>query len=90
MDACGLTEDQIALPSVQDQIQVPRPVVPTFKANWPVKEAAHSSFEKAILGEDAVEVEEETAENGYEVEEEEEEEEAVNAPETPEEDEYLF
>ena len=32
-------------------LQRPKPVVPTHKANWPVKAASHSFFEKALLGE---------------------------------------
>ena len=32
-------------------LQPPRPIVPTHKANWPVKAASHSFFEKALLGE---------------------------------------
>ncbi|KAL1983115.1 hypothetical protein VTN96DRAFT_445 [Rasamsonia emersonii] len=71
LETCGLTEDQIKLPSLGEPLQVPRPIVPTYKANWPVKAAGHSSFEKALLGEVGV-VDEEGA-NGYEVEEEAEE-----------------
>jgi coatomer protein complex subunit alpha (xenin) len=51
LEACGLTEDQIALPSLEDPLKVPHPIVPTFKTNWPTKAAGHSSFEKALLGE---------------------------------------
>lgn len=97
LEACGLTEDQISLPSGQDLIKVPPPVVPTFKANWPVKEAALSSFEKALLAEEAAEEaedveeeeeeEEEAGENGHA---EEEVDEVESAEETPSEDEYLF
>lgn len=78
LETCGLTEDQISLPSAETPPQVPRPVVSTFKSNWPVKAAAHSSFEKALLGEVGA-VDEEAA-NGFEVEDEEEE--AVLAHET--------
>ncbi|KAI9871788.1 MAG: hypothetical protein M1823_008345, partial [Watsoniomyces obsoletus] len=46
-----LTEDQIALPEVGCALSPPSVIIPTKKANWPVKEAAHSSFEKALLGE---------------------------------------
>lgn len=67
-----MTEDQITLPSSEKPPQVPRPVVSTFKANWPVKAAAHSSFEKALLGEVGG-VDEEAAANGFEMEDEEEE-----------------
>ncbi|KAL1968227.1 hypothetical protein VTN77DRAFT_2062 [Rasamsonia byssochlamydoides] len=76
LETCGLTEDQIKLPSLGAPLQVPRPIVPTFKANWPVKAAGHSSFEKALLGEVGV-VDEEGAANGYELEEAAEEAEAA-------------
>lgn len=82
LDACGLTEDQVPLPSDQDKIQVPRPIVPTFKSNWPFKEAAHSSFEKALLGE--VAAQEAEAEAEEEEEEEEAEEEAEEFEDTAE------
>ncbi|KAJ6114672.1 coatomer subunit alpha [Penicillium sp. IBT 16267x] len=51
LESCGLTEDQISLPSLEQPLQTPRPIVPTFKSKWPVKAAGHSSFEKALLGE---------------------------------------
>ena len=51
LEASGLTEDQINLPSVGQPLRPPKPIVPTFKANWPVKAASHSFFEKALLGE---------------------------------------
>lgn len=51
LELTGLTEDQITVPDVGAPLTTPRVVVPTHKANWPVKEAAHSSFEKALLGE---------------------------------------
>lgn len=72
LEACGLTEDQINLPSSEKPPSVPQPIVSTFKSNWPVKAAAHSSFEKALLGEVGV-VDEDEAANGYEMEEEGEE-----------------
>ncbi|KAF7628832.1 putative coatomer subunit alpha [Aspergillus flavus] len=71
LEACGLTEDQITLPTGDGIPQVPQPIVPTFKSNWPVKAAAHSSFEKALLGE--VGADDEAAAIGFEAEEEEEE-----------------
>ncbi|KAE8312405.1 coatomer WD associated region-domain-containing protein [Aspergillus transmontanensis] len=70
LEACGLTEDQITLPTGDGVPQVPQPIVPTFKSNWPVKAAAHSSFEKALLGE--VGADDEAAAIGFEAEEEEE------------------
>lgn len=83
LEACGLTEDQITLTASEQPPTVPRPTVSTFKSNWPVKAAGHSSFEKALLGE--VGVVDETAANGYEMEDEEEE--AALAHETLEDEE---
>ena len=51
LEASGLTEDQITLPSMGKPLVPPKPVVPTHNANWPVKAASHSFFEKALLGE---------------------------------------
>lgn len=51
LETMGLTEDEISMPSAEGQLQLPKPIAPTHKTNWPVKEAAHSSFEKALLGE---------------------------------------
>ena len=51
LESVGLTEDQIKLPSVNKPLRTPQPIVPTYKANWPVKSAGHSMFEKALLGE---------------------------------------
>ncbi|KAI9758268.1 MAG: ATP-dependent DNA helicase chl1 [Chaenotheca gracillima] len=50
LEASGLTEDQITLPSTGQPLQPPKPIVPTFKANWPVRAASHSFFEAALLG----------------------------------------
>lgn len=68
LETCGLTEEDLKLPTVGEPLQTPRPLVPTFKANWPTKAAGHSAFEKALLGEVGAE-----EEAGYEVEEEDEE-----------------
>ncbi|KAL4956430.1 coatomer WD associated region-domain-containing protein [Aspergillus filifer] len=70
LEAVGLTEDQISLPSIETPPQIPQPIVPTHKASWPVKAAGHSSFEKALLGEVGA-GDEEAAELGFEPEEEE-------------------
>lgn len=51
LEMTGLTDDQITMPAVGSALSTPRAIVPTYKANWPVKEAAHSSFEKALMGE---------------------------------------
>lgn len=72
LETCGLTEDQITLPTLEESLQTAQPVVPTFKSNWPVKAAAHSSFEKALLGEVGI-VDEDAEVNELEPEEEEEE-----------------
>ncbi|RMD41567.1 hypothetical protein DV735_g3581, partial [Chaetothyriales sp. CBS 134920] len=50
LEITGLTEDQISLPETGDALAPAKPIVPTHLANWPVKEAAHSSFERALLG----------------------------------------
>lgn len=39
------------MPTLGKPLQPPKPIVPTHKANWPVKAASHSFFEKALLGE---------------------------------------
>lgn len=83
LETCGLTEDQIKLPTIGEFQQTPVPIVPTFKTNWPTKTAGHSAFEKALLGEvggaeeeaalDIEKEEEEAAAAGQDVLEEEEE-----------------
>ncbi|KAL4996358.1 coatomer WD associated region-domain-containing protein [Aspergillus recurvatus] len=70
LEAVGLTEDQVSLPAIEAPPHVPQPIVPTYKASWPVKAAAHSSFEKALLGEVGA-GDEEAAELGFEPEEDE-------------------
>ncbi|KAI9884926.1 MAG: hypothetical protein M1823_003273 [Watsoniomyces obsoletus] len=50
LEATGGSEDQIMLPSMDKPVPTPSVIVPTFKANWPVKAAATQSiFEKALL-----------------------------------------
>lgn len=51
LEMSGLTEEELSLPSLGQALKTPSPIVPTHKTNWPVKEAAHSSFERALLGE---------------------------------------
>lgn len=51
LETSGRTEDQTKLPTAGQPLRPPKPIVPTFKANWPVKAASHSFFEKALLGE---------------------------------------
>lgn len=50
LEATGLTEDQISLPKIGEPVSTPRPIVSTFKANWPTKATSQSFFEKALLG----------------------------------------
>ncbi|KAF5876387.1 putative coatomer subunit protein [Botrytis fragariae] len=50
LEATGLTEDQITLPTLGSPLTPPKPVIPTFKANWPTKATSQSFFEKALLG----------------------------------------
>lgn len=69
LEAVGLTEDQITLPTIEAPSKAPKTIVPTYKASWPVKAAAHSSFEKALLGEVGA-GDEEAPELGFEPEEE--------------------
>ncbi|KAL2827089.1 coatomer WD associated region-domain-containing protein [Aspergillus pseudoustus] len=83
LEAVGLTEDQISLPQIEEPLQVVQPIVLTYKASWPVKAAAHSSFEKALMGEVGA-GDEEAAELGFEPEEEED---AVTAGEAFEDEE---
>ncbi|KIW75049.1 hypothetical protein Z517_11820 [Fonsecaea pedrosoi CBS 271.37] len=61
LELCGLTEDQISMPEAGEGLAPPKVIVPTYKANWPVKEASHSSFERALLGEVGVAVDDETS-----------------------------
>ncbi|KAF2759986.1 Coatomer, alpha subunit [Pseudovirgaria hyperparasitica] len=56
LEISGLTEDQISLPQLGSPLSPPKPVVPTYKANWPVKTTSSSVFEKALMGQvDAIE-----------------------------------
>ncbi len=50
LEATGLTEDQIKLPDIGSPLSPPKPIVSTFKANWPTKATSQSFFEKALLG----------------------------------------
>jgi coatomer protein complex subunit alpha (xenin) len=51
LEASGLTEDQITLPTLGKPLDLPRIIVSTHKENWPVKSGSHTFFEKALLGE---------------------------------------
>ncbi|KAF2802025.1 Coatomer, alpha subunit [Mytilinidion resinicola] len=50
LEASGLTEDQISAPTLGKPLTPVRPIVPTFKANWPVRGTSSSIFEKALMG----------------------------------------
>jgi coatomer protein complex subunit alpha (xenin) len=50
LEATGATEDQLTLPKIGSPLTPPKPVVPTYKANWPTKASSQSFFEKALLG----------------------------------------
>lgn len=50
LEATGLTEEQITLPEIGTPLSPPKPLVATFKANWPTKATSQSFFEKALLG----------------------------------------
>ena len=50
LEATGLTEDEISLPALGSPLSPPKPVISTFKANWPTKATSQSFFEKALLG----------------------------------------
>jgi coatomer protein complex subunit alpha (xenin) len=73
LEATGLTEDQLSLPTFGEPLTPPKPVVPTFQANWPTKATSQSIFEKALLGQvEGLSLEDEpAAANGLGEEEEE-------------------
>ncbi|RFU78981.1 coatomer subunit alpha [Trichoderma arundinaceum] len=50
LEATGLTEDQLTMPTIGKPLVTPKPVVPTFKRNWPNKASSQSYFENALLG----------------------------------------
>lgn len=68
LEATGLTEEQIRLPALGSPLSPPKPIVATFKANWPTKATSQSFFEKALLGQvEGLSLEEEpaAASNGF-------------------------
>lgn len=72
LEVTGLTEDQITLPEIVSPLSPPKPIVPTFQANWPTKATSQSFFEKALLGQvEGLSLEDETAagSNGFGFEE---------------------
>jgi coatomer protein complex subunit alpha (xenin) len=50
LEATGLTEDQLSMPTIGGTLTPPKPIVPTFKEDWPTKATSQSVFEKALLG----------------------------------------
>lgn len=48
LEATGISEDQLTLPTFGENLTPPKPVVPTYKANWPTKATSQSFFEKAL------------------------------------------
>ncbi|KAM0427767.1 hypothetical protein ACHAPT_007223 [Fusarium lateritium] len=50
LEATGLTEEDLTMPSLGTPLSTPKPLVPTFKASWPTKATSQSFFEKALLG----------------------------------------
>lgn len=52
LEASGLTEDQVSLPSLGQPLTPPRAIVPTHQANWPTKATSQNVFEQALLGAD--------------------------------------
>ncbi|KAI0419887.1 Coatomer, alpha subunit [Xylaria grammica] len=68
LEATGVTEDQLTLPKFGESLPTPKPIVSTFKANWPTKAASQSFFEKALAGQlEGMTLEEEpAATNGVE------------------------
>lgn len=50
LEATGLTEDQLTLPSIGEPLAPPKPLVPTYKSNWPTRATSQSFFEKALTG----------------------------------------
>lgn len=51
LEAAGLTEDDVKLPTTGKPFARPPVIVATHQNNWPVKASGASSFEKALLAE---------------------------------------
>lgn len=80
LEATGLTEDQITLPTIGPPVTTPKVLVSTYKANWPTKATSQSFFEKALLGQtEGLSLEDEPAatSNGFDFDEAGEEDGAV-------------
>lgn len=50
LEATGLTEEELSMPTLGAPLTPPKPVVSTFQSNWPTKATSQSIFEKALLG----------------------------------------
>ncbi|KAI1007718.1 putative coatomer subunit alpha [Podosphaera aphanis] len=50
LEVAGLTEDQITLSEIGKPLSLCKPIITTFKDNWPTKATSQSFFEKALLG----------------------------------------
>lgn len=50
LEATGVTEEQLTMPTPGNPFVPPKPIVPTYKQNWPTKATSQSFFEKALLG----------------------------------------
>ncbi|WPH00386.1 Putative COP1-coatomer complex alpha chain of secretory pathway vesicles [Acrodontium crateriforme] len=51
LEASGLTEEDVTLPSLGRPAAPPKALVPTYKTNWPTRATGMSSFEKALMAE---------------------------------------
>ncbi|KAI5777220.1 coatomer WD associated region-domain-containing protein [Geopyxis carbonaria] len=73
LESSGLTEDQITMPDLGAPAQSAKAIIPTHEANWPLRAASQSFFEKALLGQvESMTLEDQPtpAANGLEEEEE--------------------
>lgn len=50
LEASGLTEDQVSMPTMGKPLTPPKPIVPTYRSNWPTKATSTTVFEDALLG----------------------------------------
>jgi coatomer protein complex subunit alpha (xenin) len=55
LEAAGLTEGEVKLPKLGTPITPAKPVVATFRNNWPVKSSSTSAFERVLLGQETEE-----------------------------------
>jgi len=67
LEASGIDESQVKLPTLGEPLQVPKAIVATHKTNWPIKGSSTLAFEKLLNGGDAEE-EEYASANGDEEE----------------------